>query len=59
MYTAHRIKGAARIIGAHELADASYRLELAGRDQELSQLGELRGAFFASLEAVADYIRAR
>ena len=59
MYTAHRIKGAARIIGAHELADASYRLELAGRDQELSQLSELRGAFFASLDAVAHYIRAR
>jgi CheY-like chemotaxis protein/nitrogen-specific signal transduction histidine kinase/HPt (histidine-containing phosphotransfer) domain-containing protein len=59
MHAAHRIKGAARIIGAYDLADASYRLELAARDQELTQISDLCGSFFARLNAVARYIRAR
>jgi HPt (histidine-containing phosphotransfer) domain-containing protein len=59
MRTAHRIKGAARIIGANALADASYQLELAGRNKDLSRLDQLRGSFLSSLEAVAAYIRAQ
>ena len=37
---AHRIKGAARVVGAKALADASYTLELAGRNGNLDDVEE-------------------
>ena len=37
---AHRIKGAAKVVGANALADVSYTLELSGRDGNLDGLAE-------------------
>ena len=37
---AHRIKGAAKVVGANALADVSYTLELAGRNGNLDGIAE-------------------
>lgn len=51
--TAHRIKGAARMVGQQALAEEAARLEAAARLKQLDRLGELS----QTVQALMDSIR--
>ena len=53
---AHRLKGAARTIGAVGLGDVCERMEAAAKAGDNSQFREMRQAFFREAERLAHYL---
>jgi two-component system, NarL family, sensor histidine kinase EvgS len=56
---AHKIKGAARLVGTHELAAAADALEGAARAQELAQMQALSPDLFTAYERLRLYCEQR
>ena len=56
---AHKLKGAARIVGALELADASERLEAAGRNDDWSAVAPLATDVATAGERLRLYVAER
>jgi two-component system sensor histidine kinase EvgS len=56
---AHKIKGAARLVGTHELAAAAEVLEAAARAQDLGRTQELSPDLFTAFERLRLYCESR
>ena len=56
---AHKIKGAARLVGAMELGAAADRLEAAGRAEDWSAVGPLAADIATAAQRLALYVAAR
>ena len=54
--TAHRIKGAARMVGQQALAEEAARLEAAARLKQLDELSELSQTVLALMKAITGEI---
>lgn len=58
-HAAHKLKSAARSIGANALADLALTLETAGKNSEMAVIEEEIGQLTPLFEAVCDYIKQR